>query len=74
MLTGTAFPAVVTASAVVPRQLPAAPRQFTGRASELETLRTLAGEAVTGDAVVIAAIGGTAGVGKSALERAGHTP
>jgi Mrp family chromosome partitioning ATPase len=52
---------------VVPRQLPAAPRQFTGREPELETLETLAKEALTEDAVVITTIGGTAGVGKSAL-------
>jgi DNA-binding SARP family transcriptional activator len=61
------LPPVVKAAPVIPRQLPAAPRQFTGRESELETLRALAREAVAGDAVVIAAICGTAGVGKSTL-------
>ncbi|MBV9382098.1 MAG: tetratricopeptide repeat protein, partial [Streptosporangiaceae bacterium] len=57
----------VTAAPVVPRQLPAAPRQFTGRRPELSMLAELAREAVTEGAVVIAAIGGTAGIGKSAL-------
>jgi tetratricopeptide (TPR) repeat protein len=61
------LPSAVNAASVIPRQLPAGPRQFTGRESELKTLLTLAREAVAGDAVVIAAIGGTAGVGKSAL-------
>jgi tetratricopeptide (TPR) repeat protein len=53
----------------VPRQLPAAVPGFTGRAAELETLtRTLdqAGVGAPGT-VVISAIGGTAGVGKTAL-------
>ncbi|HEX6525695.1 MAG TPA: BTAD domain-containing putative transcriptional regulator [Streptosporangiaceae bacterium] len=59
--------ATVRSAAVLPRQLPAAPRHFTGRASELDTLTAMAREAVTEDAVVIAAIGGTAGVGKSSL-------
>jgi tetratricopeptide (TPR) repeat protein len=43
---------------VVPRQLPAAPRHFTGRARELECL---------GSAGPIIAISGMAGVGKTAL-------
>jgi DNA-binding SARP family transcriptional activator/Tfp pilus assembly protein PilF len=54
--------------APVPRQLPAAARSFTGRADQLTQLDALletAGEQPT--AVVISAIAGTAGVGKTAL-------
>lgn len=61
------LPPLVRAAPVIPRQLPAAPWQFTGREREIEALMTLARVAVTGNAVVIVAIGGTAGVGKSAL-------
>jgi tetratricopeptide (TPR) repeat protein len=50
---------------VVPRQLPAAVRHFTGRAAELSALGRLL-DADT-DTVVISAIGGMAGVGKTAL-------
>jgi DNA-binding SARP family transcriptional activator len=49
----------------VPRQLPAAVRHFTGRAEEIKTLNTLLDEAAS--AVVISAIQGTAGIGKTAL-------
>jgi DNA-binding SARP family transcriptional activator len=54
---------------VTPRQLPSAVPGFTGRAAELQALTGLLdrpGERVPG-AVVISAIGGTAGVGKTAL-------
>jgi DNA-binding SARP family transcriptional activator len=54
---------------VVPRELPAAIGHFTGRARELRALTTMLdrmGDPVMG-AVVICAIGGTAGVGKTAL-------
>jgi tetratricopeptide (TPR) repeat protein/transcriptional regulator with XRE-family HTH domain len=51
---------------VVPRQLPAAVRNFVGRADELARLSDLVA-AVAAHAVVITAIGGTAGVGKTAL-------
>jgi tetratricopeptide (TPR) repeat protein/transcriptional regulator with XRE-family HTH domain len=56
---------------VVPRQLPAAVRHFVGRAGELKILDGLLADAlgppsVTG-AVGVAAISGSAGVGKSAL-------
>jgi tetratricopeptide (TPR) repeat protein/transcriptional regulator with XRE-family HTH domain len=53
---------------VVPRQLPPSVRHFVGRRAELESLAGLLSQAdrVTG-AVVISAIGGTAGVGKTAL-------
>ncbi len=55
-------------SPAVPRQLPAGVRHFAGRARELETLSALLdGAADAGAAVVISAVGGTAGVGKTAL-------
>jgi DNA-binding SARP family transcriptional activator len=49
----------------VPAQLPADVAHFTGRTDQLDALTTLAGKA--GSAVVISAIGGTAGIGKTAL-------
>jgi tetratricopeptide (TPR) repeat protein/transcriptional regulator with XRE-family HTH domain len=55
---------------VVPRQLPAAVRQFIGRQDELAALTGLldqAGASRGVPAVVISAIGGMAGVGKTAL-------
>jgi DNA-binding SARP family transcriptional activator/Tfp pilus assembly protein PilF len=54
---------------VVPRQLPAAVGCFTGRATELAALTGLldAQPAARPQAMVISAIGGTAGVGKTAL-------
>jgi DNA-binding SARP family transcriptional activator/tetratricopeptide (TPR) repeat protein len=54
---------------LVPRQLPAAVSGFTGRAAELAALkRMLDKSAADGPGtVVISAIGGTAGVGKTAL-------
>jgi tetratricopeptide (TPR) repeat protein/transcriptional regulator with XRE-family HTH domain len=53
----------------VPRQLPAAVADFTGRAAELTALTQMLDEARADAAgtVVISAIGGTAGVGKTAL-------
>jgi tetratricopeptide (TPR) repeat protein len=55
----------------VPRQLPMDIPAFTGRSDELAQLSCLAGE--TGSGVVVAAITGTAGVGKTALAvHAGH--
>jgi tetratricopeptide (TPR) repeat protein len=52
----------------VPRQLPAPVRHFAGRAAELRKLDDLLDRtAAEGSAVVISAIGGTAGVGKTAL-------
>jgi DNA-binding SARP family transcriptional activator/DNA-binding XRE family transcriptional regulator len=53
---------------VVPRQLPAPPRGFTGRARELQVLTgLLAREARDPGDVVIAALTGMAGIGKTAL-------
>jgi len=55
-------------SYAVPRQLPAEAAHFIGRARELRTLSELLDQAQpSGGAVVISAIGGTAGVGKTAL-------
>jgi tetratricopeptide (TPR) repeat protein len=53
----------------VPRQLPATVADFTGRVAELQALTRMLDQAGTGTpgTVVISAIGGTAGVGKSAL-------
>ncbi len=54
---------------LVPRQLPAAVSGFTGRAAELEALTRTLDEASADSpgTVVISAIGGMAGVGKTAL-------
>ncbi|HEY6314766.1 MAG TPA: ATP-binding protein [Streptosporangiaceae bacterium] len=52
---------------IVPRQLPAAVRQFVGRERELAALTGLLGQPGARPAVVISAIDGTAGVGKTAL-------
>jgi tetratricopeptide (TPR) repeat protein/transcriptional regulator with XRE-family HTH domain len=55
-------------AAVVPRQLPAAVRNFAGRSAELAELNGLLGPAVPGPrTVVISSIAGTAGVGKTSL-------
>ena len=63
--------ALSPAAGPVPRQLPAGVRHFTGRQAQLDALTGLVDEfdreAATGGAVVISAIGGTAGVGKTAL-------
>jgi DNA-binding SARP family transcriptional activator/Tfp pilus assembly protein PilF len=61
--------AVPTAVPIVPRQLPAAVAFFTGRGAELAALTGLlsARPGTRPPAVVISAIGGTAGVGKTAL-------
>jgi DNA-binding SARP family transcriptional activator len=56
---------------VVPRQLPASARYFTGRQVELDLLvdrlGPLAQQADSGGAIVISAIDGMAGIGKTAL-------
>ncbi|MGH3201136.1 MAG: tetratricopeptide repeat protein [Streptosporangiaceae bacterium] len=62
-------PAPPPVSAAVPRELPAGVAHFTGRTSELAALTGLLdppGDQLPGT-VVISAIGGTAGVGKTAL-------
>ncbi|HEX5120255.1 MAG TPA: tetratricopeptide repeat protein [Pseudonocardiaceae bacterium] len=56
----------VSIRSVVPRQLPAAPRWFTGRRAEVDSLLGDS-ESGTGGVVVISAIDGMAGVGKTAL-------
>jgi tetratricopeptide (TPR) repeat protein/transcriptional regulator with XRE-family HTH domain len=62
-------PASAAGLAAVPRQMPAAVADFTGRAAELEALTGMLEQADGGGpgTVVISAIGGTAGVGKTAL-------
>ncbi len=69
-LPGPAAQAMTSPAAGVPRQLPAAVAGFTGRGPELATLTQMLGQQ-SGDnvpgTVVISAIGGTAGVGKTAL-------
>ncbi|HEY0639900.1 MAG TPA: tetratricopeptide repeat protein [Pseudonocardiaceae bacterium] len=52
---------------VVPRQLPAPVRHFAGRAGQLTRLTELLAEPRPPRAMLITAIGGTAGVGKTAL-------
>jgi DNA-binding SARP family transcriptional activator/tetratricopeptide (TPR) repeat protein len=67
---GAARPAAAGRAPVVPRELPAPVRHFTGRAAELAALSGLLDQEAGEDApptVVISAIGGTAGVGKTAL-------
>jgi len=62
-------PTAGTSETVVPRELPGLARHFVGREAELEALTGLADQAVgrAPGTVVISAIGGTAGVGKTAL-------
>ncbi|MFC0430915.1 BTAD domain-containing putative transcriptional regulator [Kutzneria buriramensis] len=52
---------------VVPRQLPADVRHFVGRADELKVLSELLSQASESGAAVTSVIGGTAGIGKTAL-------
>jgi DNA-binding SARP family transcriptional activator/tetratricopeptide (TPR) repeat protein len=64
-----AAPGGLDAARVVPRQLPAAVARFAGRSGELGVLADLAAQAASGASgtVVVSAIGGMAGVGKTAL-------
>jgi tetratricopeptide (TPR) repeat protein/transcriptional regulator with XRE-family HTH domain len=55
------------AAGVVPRQLPAAVRHFTGRAAELDALTGMLSQDGGLGTLVISALAGTAGVGKTAL-------
>ncbi len=55
------------AEATVPRQLPAAVSHFTGRAAELDALTGMLSDASAARTVVISALAGTAGVGKTAM-------
>jgi DNA-binding SARP family transcriptional activator len=65
----TPVPQPALARPPVPRQLPVSPRHFAGRARELQALTGLLEQAAwkSPGTVVISAIGGTAGVGKTAL-------
>jgi tetratricopeptide (TPR) repeat protein/transcriptional regulator with XRE-family HTH domain len=61
-------PAGAGGEQIVPRQLPGPVRQFVGRDSEIAVLTSLLDSAGSAPAaLVISAIGGTAGVGKTAL-------
>ncbi|MGH3213057.1 MAG: ATP-binding protein, partial [Trebonia sp.] len=67
-VTAAAKTAEVPAEPAVPRQLPTAVPYFAGRTSELRLLDAMLSDAGRGSTgVVISAIGGTAGVGKTAL-------
>jgi tetratricopeptide (TPR) repeat protein len=64
---GSEHPSAPTPPRPVPRQLPADVVGFTGRAVELAALDRLLEQASAATAVVISAVSGTAGVGKTAL-------
>jgi DNA-binding SARP family transcriptional activator/tetratricopeptide (TPR) repeat protein len=67
-VTGAADHAPLQGHPVVPRQLPGAVRHFTGRQDELRALNAVLPETGRdGGTVVISAIDGTAGIGKTAL-------
>jgi len=68
-LSGPARAAAAEPARPVPRELPPTVPGFTGRSTELETLTTLLNRAgdLAPETVVISAIEGTAGVGKTAL-------
>jgi tetratricopeptide (TPR) repeat protein/transcriptional regulator with XRE-family HTH domain len=50
-----------------PHQLPPAPRHFAGRAAELRAMTAALEDATDGAAVLVTAVDGTAGIGKTAL-------
>lgn len=60
-----AVPVQARPSSPVPRQLPAPPRSFSGRTSELDALTAVLDE--SGNAAVISAVGGLGGIGKTWL-------
>lgn len=64
--TAPVIPPKPAEAAPVPRQLPLAPRGFAGRERELKLLDEIAADLDSG-AVVISAVNGTAGVGKTTL-------
>jgi tetratricopeptide (TPR) repeat protein len=68
-VTETARPTEGEPQRVIPQELPSAVPSFTGRSAELQALARILDEAGSGTpgTVVISAIGGTAGVGKTAL-------
>src|SRR3984885_9038101 len=55
------------ATAVLPRPIQAGAPDFVGRAAELAALYRMLDAAASGQTVVISAVGGTAGVGKTTL-------
>jgi DNA-binding SARP family transcriptional activator len=55
------------AARAVPRQLPVAVRHFAGRAEHIKALTELVDDGASTNMVVISAIDGTAGIGKTAL-------
>ncbi|HEY2697056.1 MAG TPA: BTAD domain-containing putative transcriptional regulator [Pseudonocardiaceae bacterium] len=67
ILTGEAGPVPATPVAPVPRQLPAAPSSFSGRTRELDRLTAALDQAEPGRTVIISAVGGTGGIGKTWL-------
>ncbi|MEV4317082.1 tetratricopeptide repeat protein [Actinocrispum sp. NPDC049592] len=70
MLTNDRTLDLVASAAVtmpVPRQLPAAPHSFTGRRSELEALSAAVDAVAEGGPVIISALAGPGGIGKTWL-------
>ncbi|GGS50172.1 SARP family transcriptional regulator [Planobispora rosea] len=67
VLSGVSEPTTKTRAVDIPRQLPADVFRFTGRAESLLRLDRLLSEDTAGTAVVISAIAGAGGVGKTAL-------
>jgi DNA-binding SARP family transcriptional activator/tetratricopeptide (TPR) repeat protein len=64
---GAAESGTVRVPLTVPRQIPAGTRHFAGRVEELRALTAIIDGAGSATAVVISAVSGTAGVGKTAL-------